>query len=121
MATIKRTFGQQTIGGGGSAPAAAAPTHKVLQILYGQTVAGINCIKHTGTIPTSVSPDFSGASYVFNTSFSPEGIGSAYLWTDGIRSENPVYVVNRNEIYNHLLLSRNSHYLSNSQYLGCWH
>lgn len=95
--TITTIQGQ---GGGGGGAAAPVVPHEVLQPLFGQIVAGVNCIKHTGVVPTSVP--ISGYD-VFATSF-PTGIGSAYLWSNGVRSTDPVMVLNDNPIYPHLLM-----------------
>lgn len=85
---------------GGSSP--QAKTHKVIQVLYGQTVAGLDCIKHTATLPSAVV-----SLPVLNveaTSFTPDGVGSAYLFIDGVQQLTKVLVYNQNRIHPHMLL-----------------
>lgn len=100
MSNIRKTFGDKsfTIGKGG---AGTSTPHVVLQVLYGQEIDGLNLVKYVSEIPTEI-PAISGT---FATSFSPDGVGSAYLWTDGVRNDTPVLIFNSNKIYPNLLIS----------------
>lgn len=67
-------------GGGSAAP------HRVLEIIGGQTVSGIDCIQYAAslTLTQAYDPDVDTAL--------PAGLGRAWLWTDGVRGASRVLV-----------------------------
>lgn len=60
-------------GGGSAAP------HRVLEIIGGQTVSGIDCIKYAASLSLTQSYDPNTDTVL------PDGLGRAWLWTDGVR------------------------------------
>jgi hypothetical protein len=88
-------------GQGGGGISSSVEPHKALQILYGQTAGGLDNVGYVATIPSEL-PLFND---VYASSFSPIGVGSAYLWTDGVRNDVPVLILNSNKIYPNMLIS----------------
>jgi len=76
-------------------------TRTVLQLLYGQDISGLKVIKYAAAVPTEL-PEFTN---VYATSFATDGVGSAYVWTNGIRDIVPKLVFNNNLLYPHLLVT----------------
>ena len=97
---LKKTFGQQSIGSRGGGAVSTTP-RMVLQLLYGQEISGLKVIKYASSIPAEL-PEFTD---VYALSFATDGVGSAYLWTDGVRDIVPKLVFNCNDLYPHLLVT----------------
>lgn len=82
------------VGGNGSKPDIA------VKILFGQELSNFD-----GILSVSASPSgFTQITDVDATSFTPDGIGSAILYIDGV-DKGKVLVLNKNPIHPHFLLS----------------
>ena len=53
--------------------------HRILEIIGGQQVSGIDCIKYAASLSLSQAYDPDAVTSL------PDGLGRAWLWTDGVR------------------------------------